>query len=110
MSVNSVAVLRLMGKGSGAAPAGVSRGRGNTRSRGMEAQRCLEGAGHVPFSFLGTERMAAPPPLKFCPSIKQAVAVAKVAFTKEVLRRWKEHLDVAELGRYTGARVGMTGE
>lgn len=34
MSVNSVAVLRLMGKGSGAAPAGVSRGRGNTRSRG----------------------------------------------------------------------------
>uniref|UniRef100_A0ABM5EJN7 GRB10-interacting GYF protein 1 isoform X1 n=1 Tax=Pogona vitticeps TaxID=103695 RepID=A0ABM5EJN7_9SAUR len=34
MSVNSVAVLRLMGKGSGAAPAGVSRGRGSTRSRG----------------------------------------------------------------------------
>ncbi|XP_062994518.1 GRB10-interacting GYF protein 1 isoform X2 [Elgaria multicarinata webbii] len=34
MSVNSVAVLRLMGKGSGAAPAGVSRGRGATRSRG----------------------------------------------------------------------------
>ncbi|XP_042329390.1 GRB10-interacting GYF protein 1 isoform X2 [Sceloporus undulatus] len=34
MSVNSVAVLRLMGKGTGAAPAGVSRGRGSTRSRG----------------------------------------------------------------------------
>uniref|UniRef100_A0A8C3FLF1 GRB10 interacting GYF protein 1 n=1 Tax=Chrysemys picta bellii TaxID=8478 RepID=A0A8C3FLF1_CHRPI len=34
MSVNSVAVLRLMGKGGGAAPAGVSRGRGSTRSRG----------------------------------------------------------------------------
>uniref|UniRef100_A0A8D0B377 GRB10 interacting GYF protein 1 n=1 Tax=Salvator merianae TaxID=96440 RepID=A0A8D0B377_SALMN len=34
MSVNSVAVLRLMGKGSSAAPAGVSRGRGSTRSRG----------------------------------------------------------------------------
>ncbi|XP_023685025.1 GRB10-interacting GYF protein 1-like isoform X3 [Paramormyrops kingsleyae] len=35
MSVNSVAVLRLMGKGSGAAPAGVARGRGSTRgSRG----------------------------------------------------------------------------
>nr|XP_028558103.1 GRB10-interacting GYF protein 1 isoform X2 [Podarcis muralis] len=34
MSVNSVAVLRLMGKGAGAAPAGVSRGRGSTRSRG----------------------------------------------------------------------------
>ncbi|XP_072514381.1 GRB10-interacting GYF protein 1 isoform X5 [Salminus brasiliensis] len=31
MSVNSVAVLRLMGKGSGAPPAGVSRGRGSTR-------------------------------------------------------------------------------
>ncbi|KAL7848471.1 hypothetical protein AOLI_G00231890 [Acnodon oligacanthus] len=31
MSVNSVAVLRLMGKGGGAAPAGVSRGRGSTR-------------------------------------------------------------------------------
>ncbi|XP_015668630.1 GRB10-interacting GYF protein 1 [Protobothrops mucrosquamatus] len=34
MSVNSVAVLRLMGKGAGVAPAGVSRGRGSTRSRG----------------------------------------------------------------------------
>ncbi|KAJ6654984.1 hypothetical protein lerEdw1_006455 [Lerista edwardsae] len=34
MSVNSVAVLRLMGKGGGAAPAGVSRGRGSARSRG----------------------------------------------------------------------------
>ncbi|XP_058037116.1 GRB10-interacting GYF protein 1 isoform X3 [Ahaetulla prasina] len=33
MSVNSVAVLRLMGKGAGVAPAGVSRGRGSTRSR-----------------------------------------------------------------------------
>ncbi|XP_017579429.1 GRB10-interacting GYF protein 1 isoform X3 [Pygocentrus nattereri] len=31
MSVNSVAVLRLMGKGGGAAPAGVSRGRGSAR-------------------------------------------------------------------------------
>ncbi|XP_062305508.1 GRB10-interacting GYF protein 1 isoform X1 [Osmerus eperlanus] len=35
MSVNSVAVLRLMGKGGGAAaPAGVARGRGPTRGRG----------------------------------------------------------------------------
>nr|XP_056719149.1 GRB10-interacting GYF protein 1 [Euleptes europaea] len=34
ISVNSVAVLRLMGKGGGATPAGVSRGRGSTRSRG----------------------------------------------------------------------------
>ncbi|XP_048372901.1 GRB10-interacting GYF protein 1 isoform X1 [Sphaerodactylus townsendi] len=34
MSVNSVAVLRLMGKGSGATPVGVSRGRGSARSRG----------------------------------------------------------------------------
>ncbi|KTF74662.1 hypothetical protein cypCar_00040870 [Cyprinus carpio] len=31
MSVNSVAVLRLMGKGGGAAPAGVNRGRGSVR-------------------------------------------------------------------------------
>uniref|UniRef100_A0A673LH20 PERQ amino acid-rich with GYF domain-containing protein 1-like n=1 Tax=Sinocyclocheilus rhinocerous TaxID=307959 RepID=A0A673LH20_9TELE len=31
MSVNSVAVLRLMGKGGGAVPAGVARGRGSTR-------------------------------------------------------------------------------
>ncbi|KAJ8389308.1 hypothetical protein AAFF_G00121730 [Aldrovandia affinis] len=31
MSVNSVAVLRLMGKGGGAIPAGVARGRGSTR-------------------------------------------------------------------------------
>ncbi|XP_063042416.1 GRB10-interacting GYF protein 1 [Engraulis encrasicolus] len=31
MSVNSVAVLRLMGKGGGAIPAGVARGRGGTR-------------------------------------------------------------------------------
>ncbi|XP_015283371.1 PREDICTED: PERQ amino acid-rich with GYF domain-containing protein 1 [Gekko japonicus] len=34
MSVNSVAVLRLMGKGGGATPAGASRGRGSARSRG----------------------------------------------------------------------------
>lgn len=34
MSVNSVAVLRLMGKGGGPPPAGVSRGRGGTRGRG----------------------------------------------------------------------------
>uniref|UniRef100_A0A671PDZ9 PERQ amino acid-rich with GYF domain-containing protein 1-like n=1 Tax=Sinocyclocheilus anshuiensis TaxID=1608454 RepID=A0A671PDZ9_9TELE len=31
MSINSVAVLRLMGKGGGAAPAGVNRGRGSVR-------------------------------------------------------------------------------
>uniref|UniRef100_A0A8C2G745 GRB10 interacting GYF protein 1b n=2 Tax=Cyprinus carpio TaxID=7962 RepID=A0A8C2G745_CYPCA len=31
MSVNSVAVLRLMGKGGGAVPTGVARGRGSTR-------------------------------------------------------------------------------
>ncbi|XP_028839217.1 GRB10-interacting GYF protein 1 isoform X2 [Denticeps clupeoides] len=31
MSVNSVAVLRLMGKGGGAVPAGLARGRGSTR-------------------------------------------------------------------------------
>uniref|UniRef100_A0A671LZ26 PERQ amino acid-rich with GYF domain-containing protein 1-like n=1 Tax=Sinocyclocheilus anshuiensis TaxID=1608454 RepID=A0A671LZ26_9TELE len=31
MSVNSVAVLRLMGKGGGTVPAGVARGRGSTR-------------------------------------------------------------------------------
>uniref|UniRef100_A0A8C2G961 GRB10 interacting GYF protein 1a n=1 Tax=Cyprinus carpio TaxID=7962 RepID=A0A8C2G961_CYPCA len=34
MSVNSVAVLRLMGKGGGAIPAGVNRGRGSVRGRG----------------------------------------------------------------------------
>ncbi|XP_067257870.1 GRB10-interacting GYF protein 1 isoform X3 [Chanodichthys erythropterus] len=34
MSVNSVAVLRLMGKGGGAVPAGVNRGRGSVRGRG----------------------------------------------------------------------------
>uniref|UniRef100_A0A8C8EXX7 GYF domain-containing protein n=1 Tax=Oncorhynchus tshawytscha TaxID=74940 RepID=A0A8C8EXX7_ONCTS len=34
MSVNSVAVLRLMGKGGGVAPAGVARGRGTTRGGG----------------------------------------------------------------------------
>uniref|UniRef100_A0A3P8ZAK4 GYF domain-containing protein n=1 Tax=Esox lucius TaxID=8010 RepID=A0A3P8ZAK4_ESOLU len=34
MSVNSVAVLRLMGKGGGVAPAGVARGRGATRGGG----------------------------------------------------------------------------
>ncbi|XP_036163851.1 GRB10-interacting GYF protein 1 isoform X2 [Myotis myotis] len=34
LSVNSVAVLRLMGKGAGPAPGGASRGRGSTRSRG----------------------------------------------------------------------------
>lgn len=41
MSVNSVAVLRLMGKGvGGAAPAGVVRGRGATRGgRGKTKER-----------------------------------------------------------------------
>ncbi|KAG9335523.1 hypothetical protein JZ751_004550 [Albula glossodonta] len=40
MSVNSVAVLRLMGKGGGALPAGVARGRGSTRGgRGGFYQR-----------------------------------------------------------------------
>lgn len=34
LSVNSVAVLRLMGKGAAPALAGASRGRGSTRSRG----------------------------------------------------------------------------
>ncbi|XP_038624257.1 GRB10-interacting GYF protein 1 isoform X3 [Tachyglossus aculeatus] len=34
LSVNSVAVLRLMGKGAGPPPGSVSRGRGSTRSRG----------------------------------------------------------------------------
>uniref|UniRef100_H3ALA7 GRB10 interacting GYF protein 1 n=1 Tax=Latimeria chalumnae TaxID=7897 RepID=H3ALA7_LATCH len=34
MSVNSVAVLRLMGKGGGPPPVGVSRGRGSARVRG----------------------------------------------------------------------------
>ncbi|XP_075421060.1 GRB10-interacting GYF protein 1 isoform X3 [Tenrec ecaudatus] len=34
LSVNSVAVLRLMGKGAGPPPGGTSRGRGSTRSRG----------------------------------------------------------------------------
>ncbi len=32
MSVNSVAVLRLMGKGGGAVPTSVARGRGSTRA------------------------------------------------------------------------------
>ncbi len=44
MSVNSVAVLRLMGKGGGAAPAGVNRGRGSVRGgRGKLIYLC----GHV---------------------------------------------------------------
>uniref|UniRef100_A0A8K9Y243 GRB10 interacting GYF protein 1a n=1 Tax=Oncorhynchus mykiss TaxID=8022 RepID=A0A8K9Y243_ONCMY len=34
MSVNSVAVMRLMGKGGGVAPAGMARGRGTTRGGG----------------------------------------------------------------------------
>lgn len=34
MSVNSVAVLRLMGKGAGLPPGGVARGRGSARGRG----------------------------------------------------------------------------
>lgn len=34
LSVNSVAVLRLMGKGAGPPLGGTSRGRGSTRSRG----------------------------------------------------------------------------
>lgn len=31
MSVNSVAVLRLMGKGGGSIPTGIARGRGSVR-------------------------------------------------------------------------------
>ena len=44
MSVNSVAVLRLMGKGGGAIPAGVARGRGSTRgARGVCVCVCVGG-------------------------------------------------------------------
>lgn len=42
MSVNSVAVLRLMGKGGGAAPVGVSRSRGSARGG--------RGASHISLS------------------------------------------------------------
>lgn len=44
LSVNSVAVLRLMGKGAGPPPSGASRGRGSTRSRGREAMMCSGGS------------------------------------------------------------------
>lgn len=40
LSVNSVAVLRLMGKGAGPPLAGTSRGRGSTRSRGRGVMAC----------------------------------------------------------------------
>lgn len=40
LSVNSVAVLRLMGKGAGPPLAGTSRGRGSTRSRGRGVTGC----------------------------------------------------------------------
>ncbi|KAG5853309.1 hypothetical protein ANANG_G00071790 [Anguilla anguilla] len=61
MSVNSVAVLRLMGKGGGAIPAGVPRGRGSTRGgrgrgrgEGGFYQRSIED-GEVGFSRTGRE-------------------------------------------------------
>lgn len=38
MSVNSSAVLRLMGKGGGAAPVGVARGRGSVRGGRGESE------------------------------------------------------------------------
>lgn len=41
LSVNSVAVLRLMGKGAGPPLGGTSRGRGSTRSRGREGDGVL---------------------------------------------------------------------
>ena len=43
MSVNSVAVMRLMGKGGGVAPAGMARGRGTTRGggRGEKKRICV---------------------------------------------------------------------
>lgn len=46
----------------------------------------------------------------FSSSLKQAVAVARVAFTKEALKRPKESLAVGVGGRSTAARAGMTGE
>lgn len=53
MSVNSVAVLRLMGKGGGAVPAGVNRGRGSVRGgRGMLIYLCV----HVCKLFLYWQR------------------------------------------------------
>lgn len=42
MSVNSVAVLRLMGKGGGAVPAGVNRGRGATRGGRGKLTYCFK--------------------------------------------------------------------
>lgn len=75
MSVNSVAVLRLMGKGAGVAPAGVSRGRGSTRSRGKETlgegAADPEGVGSQ-LPFRQGQRAAAVTPLLFPPSPKQA--------------------------------------
>ncbi|KAI4899453.1 hypothetical protein NFI96_022223 [Prochilodus magdalenae] len=52
MSVNSVAVLRLMGKGGGAAPAGVPRGRGSTRGGRGE---CWRGRGEGGFYQRGVD-------------------------------------------------------
>lgn len=43
LSVNSVAVLRLMGKGAGPPLTGTSRGRGSTRSRGRGVMACPGG-------------------------------------------------------------------
>uniref|UniRef100_A0A8C4S7T2 Uncharacterized protein n=1 Tax=Erpetoichthys calabaricus TaxID=27687 RepID=A0A8C4S7T2_ERPCA len=60
MSVNSVAVLRLMGKGAGAVPTGVTRGRGSNRGRGRGRgdsgfyQRSIED-GEVGFGRSGRE-------------------------------------------------------
>lgn len=42
MSVNSLAVLRLMGKGGGAVPAGVNRGRGTTRGGRGKLTYCFK--------------------------------------------------------------------
>lgn len=57
MSVNSVAVLRLMGKGGGTVPAGMARGRGSVRGgrgrgrgEGGFYQRSTEDVGEVGFS------------------------------------------------------------
>lgn len=47
LSVNSVAVLRLMGKGAGPPLGGASRGRGSTRSRGRGGDHVFWGRAEV---------------------------------------------------------------
>lgn len=102
MSVNSVPVLRLMGKSAAPPTAGAApRGRGTARGRGEIF--C------IPFSFyvyyMAQEMVGVLALL--CSPLQVAAAVMRL-YSRAL--RMRQNPDLDEDGKFTGVRAGMTGE